>query len=138
MHTRVQTERLGQEGEREGRPLTSDPPLFTEHECCCLVAKLCPLSFATPWSVPHQAPLSVGISQVGILEWVAISSSRDLSDPGIEPSSPAMQVDSSPLSHQETLQSVNLESHMRRTKGEEEGGSGGRDGCLLILTSRPS
>ena len=41
-----------------------------------------------------------GISQVRILEWVAISFSRDLHDPGIEPTSPSLQADSLPLSHQ--------------------------------------
>ena len=30
----------------------------------------------TPWTAAHQAPLSIGISQTRILEWVAISSSR--------------------------------------------------------------
>ena len=34
--------------------------------------------------------LSMGFFQARILEWVAISSSRDLSDPGIEPVSPAL------------------------------------------------
>ena len=33
------------------------------------------------------------ISQAKLLEWVAISFSRDLPDPGIEPVSPAWQVD---------------------------------------------
>ena len=37
-----------------------------------------------------------GILQAGILEWVAISFSRDLLDPGIEPRSPASQADSLP------------------------------------------
>ena len=38
-----------------------------------------------------------GILQARILEWVAISSSReDLSDSGIEPTSPALQADSLP------------------------------------------
>ena len=37
-----------------------------------------------------------GISQARLLEWVAISG--DLSNPGIEPMSPAWQVDSLPLS----------------------------------------
>ena len=37
-----------------------------------------------------------GISQAKILEWVAISSSRDPSDLGIELGSPAWQADSSP------------------------------------------
>ena len=32
--------------------------------------------FATPWTVAHQTPLSMGISQVRILEWAAISFSR--------------------------------------------------------------
>ena len=44
-----------------------------------------------------------GILQARILKWVAIPCSRDLSDPGIKsvlPMSPALQVDSFPLSHQ--------------------------------------
>ena len=32
--------------------------------------------FATPWTVAHQAPLSMGIFQARILEWVAMLSSR--------------------------------------------------------------
>ena len=43
--------------------------------------------FATPWTVACQAPLSVGILQARILEWVAMPSSRDLPNPGIEPAS---------------------------------------------------
>ena len=45
----------------------------------------------------------LGISQARILEWVAISSSRASSQPGIEPESPvspALQADSLPLSYQ--------------------------------------
>ena len=37
--------------------------------------------FATPWSIAHQAPLSMGILQVRILEWVAMPSSRRSSRP---------------------------------------------------------
>ena len=37
--------------------------------------------FVTPWTVAHQAPLSMGISQARILEWVAISFSRESSRP---------------------------------------------------------
>ena len=44
-----------------------------------------------------------GILQARILEWVAISSSRSLPDPGIEPMSPALQVDSLTLSHLRNL-----------------------------------
>ena len=32
--------------------------------------------FATPWTVAHQAPLSMGILQARILEWVAMPSSK--------------------------------------------------------------
>ena len=35
-----------------------------------------------------------GILQARILEWAAVPSSRDLPNPGIEPRSPALQVDS--------------------------------------------
>ena len=37
--------------------------------------------FATLWSVAHQAPLSKGILQARILEWVAMPSSRGSSQP---------------------------------------------------------
>ena len=54
-----------------------------------LVAKLCP-TLMTPWTVACQAPLSMGILQARILEWVAISFSRDLPDPGTKPRSSAL------------------------------------------------
>ena len=37
--------------------------------------------FVTPWTVAHQAPLSMGILQAKILEWVAMSSSKESSQP---------------------------------------------------------
>ena len=37
-----------------------------------LVAKSC-RTLVTPWTVARQAPLSMGIFQARILEWVAIS-----------------------------------------------------------------
>ena len=42
---------------------------------------------------PPGSPIP-GILQARTLEWVAISSSRDLSDPGIEPESFVLQADS--------------------------------------------
>jgi len=51
-------------------------------------------SFATPWTVVRQAPLSMGILQASILEWVAMPSSRDFPNPGIEPRSPSLQAGS--------------------------------------------
>ena len=46
----------------------------------CLVAQLCP-TLCDPWTVAHQPPLSVGILQTRILEWVAMPSSRGSSQP---------------------------------------------------------
>ena len=44
------------------------------------------LTLATPWIVAHQVPLSIEFSRLG---QVAISSSRDLPNPVMEPASPA-------------------------------------------------
>ena len=43
---------------------------------CVLVTKLC-RTLATPRTVAHQAPLSMGFSRRKILEWAAISFSRE-------------------------------------------------------------
>ena len=44
--------------------------------------------FVSQWTVVPQAPLSMGFAmKETILEWVAISFSRDLPNPGIEPTS---------------------------------------------------
>ena len=37
--------------------------------------------FVTPWIVAHQAPLSMGILQARMLEWIAMPSSRGSSQP---------------------------------------------------------
>ena len=69
--------------------------------CCCLSLGQSHVGLCvTPWTVACQDPLSMGILQARIVEWVAIPSSRDLPDPGIKPRSPALQEDSLPLSHQ--------------------------------------
>ena len=56
---------------------------------------------AIPWAIARQAPLSMGILQERILEWVALPSSRGPSQSGMEPTcsvAPALPVDSLPLS----------------------------------------
>ena len=53
--------------------------------------------FETPWAVAYQTPLSMGILQPRILEWVAMRTSRGSSNWGINPGSPAfpaLQADS--------------------------------------------
>ena len=37
--------------------------------------------FATPWTIARQAPVSMGILQARILEWIAMLSSRGSSQP---------------------------------------------------------
>ena len=38
-------------------------------------------NFVTPWTAAHQAPLSMGILQARILEWVAMPSFKESSQP---------------------------------------------------------
>ena len=52
--------------------------------------QLC-LTLATPWTIVHQAPLLHGISQARILKWVPMPPPGDLSNPRMEPASPALQ-----------------------------------------------
>jgi len=42
----------------------------------CLITQSCLTLFSAPWTVDHQAPLSMEIFQANILEWAAISSPR--------------------------------------------------------------
>ena len=46
--------------------------------------------FATPWTVAHQAPLSMGFSTQEYWSGLPFSSPGDLPDPGIKPVSPAL------------------------------------------------
>ena len=50
----------------------------------------------TPWTVVCQASPSVGFSRQEYWSGLPFPSPRDLPDPGMEPRSPALQVDSLP------------------------------------------
>ena len=52
--------------------------------------------FATPWTVAHQAPPSMGFSRQEYWSGFPFPSPRDLPDPGIKGRSPALQADSLP------------------------------------------
>ena len=56
--------------------------------------------FATPWTVARQAPLALGFPRQEYWSGLPFPSPGDLPDPGIEPTSPALQAGSLPLSHQ--------------------------------------
>ena len=49
---------------------------------------------ATPWTVAHQTPLSMEFSRQEYRSGVPLPSPGYLSNPGIEPRSPALQADS--------------------------------------------
>ena len=53
-------------------------------QCMCSIVS----DSVTPWTIAHQAPLSMGILQARILEWVARPTPGDLPGPGIKPTSP--------------------------------------------------
>ena len=75
------------------------------HICCCLVTKHVQL-FCNP---VDSSPLGSSVDeifQVRVLEWVAISFSRNLPNPGIEPISPSLAGDCLPLSH------LNMQSNL--------------------------
>ena len=62
--------------------------------------KVKPLScvqlFATPWTIAHQVPPSMGFSRQGYWSGLPFPSPEDLPDPGIKPESPALQADALP------------------------------------------
>ena len=60
-----------------------------------LVAKLCP-TLLTPWTVAHQAPLSMDFSRQEHWSGLPFRFAGDLPDLGIKPRSPALQADSLP------------------------------------------
>ena len=51
----------------------------------------------TPWTIVHQAPLSVGFSRREYWGGLPFPSPGDLPDPGIKPQSSALQADSLPF-----------------------------------------
>ena len=56
--------------------------------------------FATPWTVAHQAPPSMGFSRQEYWSGLPFLSPGYLPNPGIEPRSPTLQAEALTLSHQ--------------------------------------
>ena len=56
---------------------------FFRQECCCCAVLSCSVmsDSAIPWTTARQVSLSMGILQARMLEWVAISFSRETSWP---------------------------------------------------------
>ena len=71
--------------------------VYTQH-VCTLSPYVVSDSFATPWTVARQAPLSMGCFRQEYCSGLPFPSPGDLPDPGTEPKSPHWQKDSLPLS----------------------------------------
>ena len=56
----------------------------------CVKSLSCIQLFATPWTVAHQAPLSMDFSRQEYWSGLPFPSLEDLPIPGIEPISPAL------------------------------------------------
>ena len=66
---------------------------------CMLSHFSCVQLFLIPWTITHQAPLSVGLSRQEYWSRPPCSPPGNLPDPEMEPDSPVLQVDSLPMSH---------------------------------------
>ena len=70
--------------------------------CVCVLAASRVQLFATPWTVAHQVPLSMGFARQEYWNGLPFPPLADLPNPGsnpLSPVSPALDVDSLPLSH---------------------------------------
>ena len=73
------------------------PPNHTKPICMHMLC--CGCSVVSPWSVDHLTPLSMGFSRQEYWSGLPFPSPEDLSNSGIQPRSPALQVDSLLPSH---------------------------------------
>ena len=63
--------------------------------CCAVLGRsVVSDSLPPPWTATRQAPLSMGVLQARVLEWIAMPSSRGSSQPRDQTRSPTLQVDS--------------------------------------------
>ena len=83
---------------------------------------------ATPWTVAHQAPPSVGFARQEYWSGLPFPSPGDLPDPGIEPRSPALQADALPSDPPGEPQSLGLPNPLSSySSSHPQGGLFGED-----------
>ena len=63
-------------------------------QCSCVCVLSCVWLFVTSWTVAHQAPLSMGFLRQEPWSGLPFPPPRNLSNPGMEPRSPALKADS--------------------------------------------
>ena len=87
---------------RKGILLQIQGVLKNIYKLCCfwvvVYSLRCVYFCGTPWTVAHQAPLSMGFSRQEYWSRLSFPSPRELPDLGSS-ASPALQADSSPLGH---------------------------------------
>ena len=72
---------------------------FKLNECVCVCVWVCVLVMSDsvpPWTVAHQAPLSIEFSRQEYWSGLPFPSPGDLPDPGMEPGSPELQAECLP------------------------------------------
>ena len=62
--------------------------ILSQEVCVCVLSRV--QLFATPWTVAHQAPLSIEFSRQECWSGLSFPSPGDLPDPGIGPMFPAL------------------------------------------------
>ena len=67
---------------------------ISAHVCCVLSRFSCVQLFSTPWTVAHQAPLSMGFSRQPYWSRMPVPVPGDPGNPGMEPRFPALKADS--------------------------------------------
>ena len=74
--------------------------------------------FATPWTVAHQAPLSIGFSRQEFWSGLPFPPPEDLPNPGIKPKSPALRANaltSEPSSQPRALHTWHMRNSTQET-----------------------
>ena len=72
---------------------------FFEFCICVVQVHCCVRLFVTPWTVAHQAPLSMGFPRQEYWSGLPCPPPGDLPNPGIRPVCPALQADSLLIGH---------------------------------------
>ena len=85
-------------GEKRRLRSWAGKPLFKHN--VVVVHQLLSWILVNPWTVAHQAPLTMGFSRQEYWSGLSFPFPEELPNPGIEPVSPVLQVESLLLSHQ--------------------------------------
>ena len=102
-HSSVRAWRIPGMGSHRVRHDWSDLAIAAVRFYVCVLSRFSHVwLFATPWTIAHQAPLSMGFSRKENRSGLPCLLPRDVSKAGIElasPEAPALQADSLPQSH---------------------------------------